>query len=76
MKTYKVKVISCKSLQTATVEFVHVFSHPIYKKYVKKSKHIACHVEGLKIKEGDLVEIAEIKPISKTKHFKIIKKLK
>ena len=69
------KVTSLKREKTATVTVSRMWQHPMYKKLVKRSKKYACHFEGLDLKEGDLVEIQESKPISKTKHFVITKKV-
>ncbi|MBT4123913.1 MAG: 30S ribosomal protein S17 [Candidatus Pacebacteria bacterium] len=75
MRTMSGKVTSLKREKTATVTVSRMWQHPMYKKLVKRSKKYACHFEGLDLKEGDLVEIQESKPISKTKHFVITKKV-
>ena len=46
--------------------------HPIYKKFVTKSKKIHAHDKDNKFQPGDYVEIIETKPISKTKKFEVI----
>ncbi len=52
------------------------WQHPLYKKYVKRTKNYACHVEaGLKLEEGDVVAIQECRPLSKTKKFKVLNKI-
>lgn len=71
MKTLVGIITSYKMPQTASVTVTTKWQHPLYKKYVKRSKKYACHVEGIEVKEGDKVVIAETKPISKTKRFKI-----
>lgn len=75
MRTMSGKVTSLKREKTATVTVSRMWQHPMYKKLVKRSKKYSCHFEGLDLKEGDLVEIQESKPISKTKHFVITKKV-
>ena len=75
MRTMSGKVTSLKREKTATVTVSRMWQHPMYKKLVKRSKKYACHFEGLDLKEADLVEIQESKPISKTKHFVITKKV-
>lgn len=72
MKTINGTVTSVKNDKTAKVLVVRKWQHPVYKKYVKRSKNYACHVEGLSVKEGDNVIIEETKPISKTKHFRVV----
>ena len=73
MKTLQGTITSLAANKTARVNVTRLWQHPLYKKYVKRSKNYACHVEGLKLQEGDKVEIQECKPISKTKRFKVIK---
>lgn len=68
-------VKSAKSLNAAIVTVTRRWQHPLYKKFVKKMKSYACHVEkGMEVQEGDTVTIAECRPLSKTKHFKIVSK--
>lgn len=73
-KTMSGKVMSTKMQQTVIVGITVVYRHPIYKKAVKKLKRFAAHNTKFDVKEGDTVTIAEIKPISKTKHFEVIAK--
>lgn len=72
MKTLIGKVTSTKMTQSAVVVVSHTWTHPKYKKTVKKSKKYIVD-NKLLAKEGDRVEIKEIKPMSKLKHFTITK---
>ncbi len=74
-KTLKGKVVSDKMQKTAVVEVARFFMHPKYKKYIKRSKKYKAHDENKEYKLGDNVIIEETRPISKDKHFKIIKKI-
>lgn len=76
MKTLQGTVVSLKTDKTATVSVIRQWQHPLYKKSVKRSKNYACHYEDLELAEGDQVVIQEIKPISKTKHFRVVEKAK
>lgn len=76
MKTMQGVVTSTKREKTATVVVTRMWQHPLYLKSVKRNKKYACHVEGFELKEGDYVEIQEVNPISKTKRFKVIKKIR
>lgn len=76
MRTLQGIVTSLKREKTATVKVTRMWQHPMYLKSVKRSKKYACHYEDLKLVEGDMVEIQESKPISKTKHFTVTKKIK
>lgn len=76
MKTLQGTIISLKTPQTAIVLVERSWQHPLYGKFVKRSKKFACHVEDeLKLAEGDRVVFTECKPVSKTKHFKIQQKV-
>lgn len=72
MKTFTGKVTSTKMTQSAAVKVSYTWTHPKYKKTIKKSKQYIVD-NKLAAKEGDLVEIQETKPISKLKHFAISK---
>lgn len=65
------KVVSDKQDKTVTVLVERRVMHPIYKKYVKKSNKFAAHDEANKVKEGDVIQIIECKPISKNKRFTV-----
>ncbi|KKR72687.1 MAG: 30S ribosomal protein S17 [Microgenomates group bacterium GW2011_GWC1_41_8] len=67
-------VVSTKMNQTVVVSVVRTIQHPIYKKTVTRSKKYKAHVEGMKLKDGDMVEIQETRPMSKDKRFKVTKK--
>ena len=66
------KVVSNKADKTITVLVERRIMHPIYKKFVTKSKKIQAHDKDNKFQPGDFVEIIETKPISKTKKFEVI----
>lgn len=72
MKIYRGKVISIKLKETATVLVSRLTAHPIYKKRLKRTKKYQVHDE-IGVKDGDLVEFIDSRPISKTKSWKIIK---
>ncbi|MAQ08053.1 MAG: 30S ribosomal protein S17 [SAR116 cluster bacterium] len=66
------KVVSDKADKTITVLVERRIRHPIYKKFVTKSKKIKAHDVDNKFKIGDKVEIRESLPFSKTKKFEVI----
>jgi small subunit ribosomal protein S17 len=74
MKQMIGEVRSAKTANTVSVRVDRKWKHPLYKKYVKRSKTYACHVEGMTLAVGDHVTIAECRPLSKTKHFKVVRK--
>ena len=66
-------VISDKMDKTCVVEITRKEAHPIYLKTYLKSRRIKAHDEANSIKIGDKVEIAETRPYSKTKSWKVIR---
>ena len=65
-------VISSKRDKTITVLIERKVKHPIYKKIIRKSTKLHAHDESNDCSEGDMVTIQEIKPISKTKSWKLV----
>ena len=66
------KVTSSKSDKTITVLVERKIMHPMYKKFVTKSKKFAAHDGENRFKVGDVVNIRECPPISKNKRFEVI----
>jgi small subunit ribosomal protein S17 len=67
------KVVNSTNNKTISVLVETYKIHPIYHKRVKSSKKYSVHDEKNIAKVGDVVRIAETKPISKTKHFYLVK---
>ncbi|WP_412031458.1 30S ribosomal protein S17 [Metamycoplasma buccale] len=65
-------VISTKNNKTITVLVETYEKHPLYAKRFKKSKKFAVHDETNQAKIGDVVRIQETRPLSKTKHFRLV----
>ena len=65
----KGKVVRNKSEKTIIVDVESTYLHKKYKKYLKKNKKYAVHDENNVSKIGDIVQIIESRPISKTKKF-------
>ncbi len=75
MKILTGVITSLATTNTARVKVERSWQHPLYKKFVKRSKNYACHYENLELAMGDTVTIQECKPISKTKKFKVTSKV-
>ena len=71
-KTIEAKVISIRMQRTVIVEVERRVKHPLYKKAVKRTKHVAVDSLGKQVAVGDVVRIVETRPISKTKHFRLV----
>ena len=68
----------CKATnkKTVVVEVERTFKHPMYKKYIKRSKKYHAHDETDALRVGDKVMIEETRPISKLKTWKVVNKEK
>lgn len=76
MRTKKGVITSAKMQNTVTVT-VHGFAfHPIYKKRFRKSKKFLADTNGHDVQEGDTVLIAECRPMSKRKYFRVSEVIK
>ena len=67
-------VCSNSSSKTVVVKVERTFKHPMYKKFIRRSKKYHAHDENNSLKVGDKVSIQETKPISKKKSW-IIKEV-
>jgi len=65
------KVVSNKMTKTVTVLVERRVKHPVYGKYVVKSNRYHAHDETDALNEGDIVEIAEARPLSRTKTWTV-----
>ena len=65
-------VVSDKADKTITVLVERRIMHPLYKKFIKRSKRYHAHDEANRVKTGDVVRIRECRPISKTKTWEIL----
>ena len=66
------KVVSAKNDKTITVLVETYKTDTLYHKRVKSSKKYAVHDEANVAKVGDKVRICETRPLSKTKHFRLV----
>ena len=75
LKKQRVGVVaSNKSDKTITVVVERKLRHPIYDKFVKRSKKFHAHDENNTAKIGDVVRIEETKPLSKQKRWLLLEK--
>lgn len=66
------EVVSDVCDKTVTVCVVRFYTHPLYKKTVKRSKKYKAHDEENTKKIGDVVKIRECAPYSKTKCWEVV----
>ncbi len=72
IRTLSGRVVSDKMDKTITVLIERKVKHPLYGKYMKRSKKIHVHDESNEANIGDLVIISSTRPLSKTKTFKLV----
>ena len=72
-RTVTGKVTSNKMDKTITVLVERKVKHPLYGKYINQSNKFHAHDEKNEINEGDIVQITEHKPISKSKSWVLTK---
>lgn len=72
MKVFNGVVVSDRMNKTIVVVVDRFIKHKKYKKMVKKIKKFHVHDEKNEAKVGDKVLFTETKPISKTKHFRLL----
>jgi small subunit ribosomal protein S17 len=76
VRTFVGKVVSDKRAKTVTVLVERRVKHELYGKIVGKSNKYHAHDENGEYKLGDMVEITESRPISKTKSWVVTKLVK
>ena len=71
-RTVEGRVVSNKMQKTVTVLLERSVKHGMYGKYGRLSTKVHAHDENGECREGDLVRIAECRPLSKTKNWKVV----
>ena len=77
MSTLKLQsgiVVSNKMDKSIVVKIERKIKHPLYKKTIKRSKKYIAHDEQNECQVGDLVQIAECRPLSRHKHYRLFKR--
>jgi small subunit ribosomal protein S17 len=74
-KIRKGTVISDKMDKTVVVKVETLKKHPKYHKFVKRSKKYIAHDENNECRIGDVVELMETRPLSKTKRWRVVRVL-
>lgn len=74
-RTLQGRIVSDKMNKTVTVLVERRVKHPVIGKVMIRSKKYHAHVEGVEAADGDLVQIEECAPISKTKAWRVSKVL-
>lgn len=72
-KVLRGTVVSDKMDKTIVVEINTSKSHPLYGRHVKYTSKFKAHDENNEAKVGDVVEVMETRPLSKDKHFRLVR---
>lgn len=67
------RVVSAKMEKTVVVLIESRVRHPLYGKFMKRSKKFKAHDENSACGEGDTVEIMETRPLSKDKNWRVVR---
>ena len=71
-RTQTGRVVSNKMDKSVTVLLERQIKHALYGKYIKRSTKVSAHDEENSCREGDKVMIAECRPLSKSKSWRVI----
>ena len=71
-RTVTGRVVSSKMDKTISVAIERKVKHPMYGKYIKRTTKVLAHDEANDCKEGDKVAIAECRPLSKHKSWRLV----
>ena len=70
--TVEGRVVSNKMNKTVTVLIERQVKHPLYGKYLRRSSKLHAHDEENSCQEGDFVRLAQTRPMSKTKSWRVV----
>ena len=71
-RTIEGRVVSNKMDKTVTVLVERQVKHALYGKYIKRPTKLHAHDADNSCKEGDVVRVTEIAPMSKTKNWRVV----
>lgn len=71
-RTVTGRVVSDKMDKSITVLVERKVPHPLYKKYIRRSTKMHAHDENNECRQGDIVTIAQCRPLSKTKSWTLV----
>lgn len=74
-RTVTGRVVSTKMQKTIAVEIERLVRHPTYGKYIRRTTKLLAHDENGESHEGDLVAIAQCRPLSRRKSWRLVQVL-
>lgn len=72
LRTVTGRVVSSKMNKTIAVEVERLVKHPRYGKYIRRTTKLLAHDESNESRQGDTVTIAECRPLSRHKSWRLI----
>ncbi len=72
LRTLTGRVVSNKMNKTIAVEIERLVKHPRYGKYIRRTTKLLAHDEANESREGDTVTIAECRPLSRSKNWRLV----
>ena len=72
LRTLTGRVVSNKMNKTIAVEVERLVKHPRYGKYIRRTTKLLAHDETNQSREGDTVTIAECRPLSRSKNWRLV----
>ncbi|RMF98329.1 MAG: 30S ribosomal protein S17 [Gammaproteobacteria bacterium] len=75
LRTLTGRVVSNAMDKTISVAVERVVKHPVYGKYIKRTTKLLAHDENNECQAGDTVAIAECRPLSKRKSWRLVEVL-
>ena len=72
LRTVQGRVTSNKMDKTVTIIIERLVKHALYGKYIRRSTKLHAHDADNACKEGDIVRVAECRPLSKTKNWRVV----
>jgi len=66
------RVVSDRMDKTAAISVERLVKHPLYGKYIRRTTKVLAHDENNECRIGDTVSIAETRPLSKRKAWKVV----
>ena len=72
LRTVSGRVVSDKMDKTVSVAIERLVKHPVYGKYIRRTTKVLAHDEGNECRLGDTVTIAECRPISRHKSWRVV----
>ncbi|MHC5060000.1 MAG: 30S ribosomal protein S17 [Planctomycetota bacterium] len=73
IKTRRGKVVSKSGDKSVRVQIDYKIKHPTYGKYIKRRTRLCVHDAANQGRVGDVVDIVECRPISKSKSWRLVK---